>query len=211
MTPRSRYARRLRHGRRIGVRLRVSACPPAAERAPVETPGNLASERYLQPWDGEGKTCCGGTVFVLQHHPWPPKQAHWCETSCQCLRESLRTRRTASAGDNHCDPTVKDTCRLGMRRPRSKAKEQRLPCHCFELFCASSGRMGRGATDSTDVPWVLQLSDRPVNQTPCMSQETQQGEDSDNESCIQATQAAFEDARDALPALIHVGTAGSQS
>ena len=46
-----------------------------------------------------------------------------------------------------------------------------------------------------------------------MSQDTQRGDDSeqgeDDELCIEATQAAFEDERESVPVLKHVGTAGS--
>ena len=47
-----------------------------------------------------------------------------------------------------------------------------------------------------------------------MSQDTQRGDDSeqgeDDELCIEATQAAFEDERESVPVLKHVGTAGSE-
>ena len=47
-----------------------------------------------------------------------------------------------------------------------------------------------------------------------MSQDTQRGDDSeqgeDDELCIEATQAAFEDERESVPVLKHVGTAGSK-
>ena len=206
MPPGGAYPRRLRHGRRIGV----PGHPPQNEPrwklpviSPVKDTCSLGTGRQdARRWNG---LLSYNTILGPQNRRIGVKRrASACVNRCvPAARQALATIIVT--------PPVKDTCRLGMRRPRSKAKEQRLPCHCFELFCASSGRVGRGATDSTDVPWVLQLSDRPVNQTQCMSQETEQVEDSDNESCIQATQAAFEDARDALPALIHVGTAGSQS